>query len=88
MRHHFGVIKQTRLRPDIAIRSTSTQQLIMVELTVPYENRMEEAHIYKREKYLNLIKELDGAGYKAMAMSVEDGVRGYIIMVISLRPSE
>ena len=36
--------------------------------------RVEEAHIYKREKYLNLIKELEDAGYKA----VEVGARGFI----------
>ena len=29
---HPGIIKETRLRPD----SSSTQQLIMVEFTVPY----------------------------------------------------
>ncbi|KAK3735731.1 hypothetical protein RRG08_024527 [Elysia crispata] len=52
------IIKETRLRPDIVIHSASMQQLIMVELIVPYENRIEEAHIYKREKYLNLTKEL------------------------------
>ena len=48
----------------------------MVELTVPYENRMEEAHIYKREKYMNLTKELENASYKAVVMSVEVGARG------------
>ena len=51
---HPSIIKEIRLRPDIVIHSASTQQLIIVELTVPYENRMEEAHIYKREKYMNL----------------------------------
>ena len=50
------IIKDTRLRPDIVIHSSSTQQRFMVELTVPCENRMEEAHTYKREKYLNLAK--------------------------------
>ena len=30
----------------------------MVDLTVPYESRMEEAHKCKIEKYLNLTKEL------------------------------
>ncbi|KAK3753533.1 hypothetical protein RRG08_016548 [Elysia crispata] len=67
---HPSIIKETRLRPDIVIHSASTQQLIMVELTVPY--RMEEAHIYKREKYMNLTKELENAGYKAVVMPVED----------------
>ena len=59
------------------IHSASTQQLIMVELTVPYENRMEEAHIYKREKYLNLTKELENVGYIAVVMPVEVGAREF-----------
>ena len=32
---------------------------------------MDEAHIYKREKYLNMTKELEDAGYKAVVMPVE-----------------
>ncbi|KAK3756270.1 hypothetical protein RRG08_066386 [Elysia crispata] len=32
----------------------------------------EEAHIHKREKYMNLTKELENAGYKAVVMPVED----------------
>ena len=74
---HTSIIKETRLRPDIVINSTSTQQLIMVELTVPYESRMEEANTYKREKYLNLTKELRDAGYKAVVLPVEVGARGF-----------
>ena len=53
---HPSIIKETRLRPDIVIHSAFKQQLIMVELIVPYENGMEEAHIYKIEKYLQSIK--------------------------------
>ena len=75
---HPSIIKETRLRPDIVIHSASTQQLIMVELTVPYENRMEEAHIYKREKYTNLTKELENASYKVVVKPVEVGARGFI----------
>ena len=71
---HPSIIKETRLRPDIVIHSSSTQQIIMMELTVPYESRLEEAHTYKRETYLNLTKELRDAGYKA----VEVGARGFI----------
>ena len=40
--------------------------MIVVELTILYENRMEEAHIYEREKFLNLTKDLEGAGYKSV----------------------
>ncbi|GFO02696.1 reverse transcriptase [Plakobranchus ocellatus] len=38
----------------ILIHSASTQQIIMVELTVLYESRMEEAHAFKEGKYLDL----------------------------------
>ncbi|KAK3703028.1 hypothetical protein RRG08_018419 [Elysia crispata] len=41
------------------LKTGFTQKLIIVELTVPYENRMEEAHISKGQKYLNLTKELE-----------------------------
>ena len=74
---HPSIINVTRLRPDIVIHSSSTQQLIMVKLTVPYENRMEEAHTYKRERYLNLTKELRDPGYKAVVMLVDIGARGF-----------
>ena len=64
--------------PDIVIHLSSTQQLIMAELTVPYESRMEEAHTCKREKYLNLTKELRNTGYRAVIMLVEVGDRGFV----------
>ena len=50
---HPSIITEIRLRPDIEIHSFSTLQLIMVELTAPYESRMVQAHSYKGEKYLN-----------------------------------
>ena len=33
---------------------------------------------YKREKYMNLTKELENAGYKAVVMPVEVGARGFV----------
>ncbi|GFO07700.1 reverse transcriptase [Plakobranchus ocellatus] len=75
---HPDVIRKTALRPDIVIHSASTQQIIMVELTVPYENKMEEAHAFKEGKYLDLTKELKKDGYKAKVMPVEIGARGFV----------
>ena len=60
------------------IHSTSTIQLIMMEITVPHENRMEKYHIHIGEKYLNLTKELGQVGYKAVTMQVEVGATGFI----------
>ncbi|RUS80559.1 hypothetical protein EGW08_011699 [Elysia chlorotica] len=46
--------------------------------------RKEEVHVYKREKHLNLTKELRDAGYKAVVMAVEIGARGFRNLVASL----
>ncbi|GFN88999.1 polyprotein [Plakobranchus ocellatus] len=75
---HPGVIRKTALRPDIVIHSASTQQIIMVELTVPYESRMEEARAFKEGKYLDLTKELKKNSYEANVMPVEIGGRGFV----------
>ncbi|GFO43724.1 hypothetical protein PoB_007022900 [Plakobranchus ocellatus] len=75
---HPGVIRKTALRPGIVILSVSTQQIIMVELTVPYESRMEEAHAFKEGKYLDLTKELKKDGYEAKVIPVEIGARGFV----------
>ncbi|GFO11467.1 reverse transcriptase [Plakobranchus ocellatus] len=75
---HPDVIRKTALRPDIVIHSASTQQIIMVELTVPYESRMEENHAFKEGKYLDLTKELKKDGYEAKVMPVEIGARGFV----------
>ena len=72
------IIKETKLRPDIVIHSASTKQIIMVELTVPYESRMEEANTYKRAKYSDLTRELEKSGYSARVMPVEIGARGFV----------
>ena len=50
----------------------------MMDLTVPYKSRTEEAHTYKRGKYLYLNKKLRDAVYKAMVMPVEVGARGFM----------
>ncbi|GFN82030.1 polyprotein [Plakobranchus ocellatus] len=75
---HPDVIRKTASRPGIVIHSASTQQIIMVELTVPYESRMEEAHAFKDGKYLDLTKELKKDGYEVKVMPVEIGARGFV----------
>ncbi|GFO11963.1 reverse transcriptase [Plakobranchus ocellatus] len=75
---HPDVIRKTALRPAIVIHSASTQQIIMVELTVTYESRMEEAHAIKEGKYLDLPKVLKKDGYEAKVMPVEIGARGFV----------
>ena len=39
---------------------------------------MENSHIYKREKYMSLTKELGDASHKALEMPVMVGVTGFM----------
>ncbi len=41
----------TSLRPDIVLWSQATMQVALIELTVPWEERIEEAHERKLGKY-------------------------------------
>ena len=47
-------IVETGLRPDIVLLSRSMKQLVLIELTVPWEERTEEAH-EKRDLNLNCL---------------------------------
>lgn len=42
-------------RPDIVLWSKGTKQVVLIELTVPWEERMEEAYERKLKKYQALI---------------------------------
>ena len=75
---HPEIISKSGMRPDIVIHSQSTKQVIMIELTVPYESRMEEAQMYKTEKYADLASSLKSEGYQAKVLATEIGARGFI----------
>ncbi|XP_076844394.1 uncharacterized protein LOC143489330 [Brachyhypopomus gauderio] len=70
-------ITATALRPDMVLISESTKQVVLVELTVPWEDRMEEANERKRAKYAELVSECRSKGWKARCEPVEVGCRGF-----------
>ena len=70
-------IVATRLRPDIVISSESRKTVIVVELTVPWEDRLEEAHELKKTKYEGLMQEARANGWTAHIFPVEVGCRGF-----------
>ncbi|XP_041934289.1 LOW QUALITY PROTEIN: uncharacterized protein LOC121697073, partial [Alosa sapidissima] len=70
-------ITTTRLRPDMIIVSDSTKQLIILELTVPWEERMEEANERKRAKYQELVEECRSQGWRTYCEALEVGCRGF-----------
>ncbi|XP_056127556.1 uncharacterized protein LOC130105540 [Rhinichthys klamathensis goyatoka] len=70
-------IAVTSLRPDMVLMSAASKQVVLLELTVPWEDRMEEAQERKRAKYADLVAECRRNGWKARCEPVEVGCRGF-----------
>ena len=57
--------------------SETELQVAMLELTVPWEERVEKAHHLKMSKYTSLQEESVRKGWKTWVMPVEMGCRGF-----------
>ena len=75
---HSEIISKSGMRPDIVLHSPSTKKVILIELSVPYESRMEEAHTYKTEKYASLASSLREQGFQTRVLPIEVGERGFV----------
>ena len=73
----FPEIVPTTLRPDIVLSSKGTKKVIVIELTVPWEERCAEAHERKKAKYEDLLAECRQQGWSTWSFPVEVGVRGF-----------
>nr|XP_022314167.1 uncharacterized protein LOC111118822 [Crassostrea virginica] len=71
-------IAVTNKRPDIVIWSAKTKQAVLLELTVPWEERIEEAYERKNLKYQELVKNCQENGWKIWFFAVEVGCRGFV----------
>ncbi|GFR61564.1 reverse transcriptase [Elysia marginata] len=52
----------------------------MVELTVLYKSRMEQASAYKKSKYLDLTTQLGESGYRAKIVPIQIGAIGFVVL--------
>ena len=50
---------------------------MLIELTVPYEERVDEAHERKRLKYQELVEQCQDKEWKTWCFPVEVGCRGF-----------
>ena len=71
-------ISVTRQRPDIVIISRQSKRCIILELTVPWEERIEEAYERKAAKYEELVNNCKENGWKTWCFPFEIGCRGFI----------
>nr|XP_034331688.1 uncharacterized protein LOC117690947 [Crassostrea gigas] len=71
-------VASTNKRPDIAIWSLASRQVIVVELTVPWEERMEDAYERKMGKYQVLVADCQERGWRVWCFPVEVGTLGFV----------
>src|SRR5277367_3421982 len=67
----------TALRPEMVLVEYSKKMVMMVELTVPWEDRMMEANVRKSSKYEELRQECEDTGWKARCYAIEVGCHGF-----------
>jgi len=73
----FPDIVHTTQRPDIVIWSPKDKKLVMIELTVPWETRCDEAYERKMGKYTELQEQCRQRGWSAWLFPVKIGCRGF-----------
>ena len=68
----------TNLKPDVILIDRDAMEMIIIEISVPFEDNIEKAHSYKSTKYNTLICDLENEGLKVNYFAIEIGSRGYI----------
>ena len=53
------------------------KQVVLIVLTVPWEERIEEAHEQKLKKYQSIILESQQNGWRVWNLPIEVGCRGF-----------
>ena len=71
-------IATTTLRPDLVLWSPSLKKVYIIELTVPWEDRVDEAYERKHLRYAELAAEAQHRGWNAEVRPVEVGCRGFV----------
>ena len=67
----------TTQRPDIFIVNESSREVIVFELTCPWDSNITRSHVFKQEKYGPLVADLS-RHFKTYHFSIEVSVRGQI----------
>ena len=67
----------TNLRPDIFIVNDTSREVILFELTCPWDANIDRSHTFKEDKYAPLIADISRS-YKIFNFSIEISVRGQV----------
>ena len=53
-----GLLRDSGRRPDVVLASSSSDAFILIELTVPWEDRIEASNVLKTEKYYMFLTQI------------------------------
>ena len=67
----------TNLKPDVFIVNEVSREVVIFELTCPWDTNVERSHVFKEEKYASLVTDLS-RNFSVFQFSVEISVRGQI----------
>ncbi|XP_078586276.1 uncharacterized protein LOC144868177 [Branchiostoma floridae x Branchiostoma japonicum] len=67
----------TQLRPDLVLWSEDQKSVLIIELTVPWEENIQEAYERKKLKYEELADQCKQQGWRSRVYPVEVGTRGF-----------
>ena len=76
-------IASTNLRPNMVLWSPSRRSVYVIELTVPWENSVEEA--YEKLRYTELAEDASQRGWSAKVCPVEIECRGFVASNSTIR---
>ena len=74
----------TTHRPDMVLISKNNKKMVVVELTVPMECRVEVSNELKKKRYADLEEAVKPQGWKATVWAVEVGCRGFPAMSMAM----
>ena len=71
-------ILATQQRPDLVLVNRVSKSIIIIELTISFEQNIRNAHDRKANKYSSLVMDLQEQSYDAKLFCIEIGSRGLI----------
>ena len=69
----------TNLCPDICVFREQLKEILIFELSVPFETNVEKMHEYKSRKYCPLVNDIEENGFTVSLIPLEVGSRGRFI---------
>ena len=71
-------ITPTQQKPDICHIDNENKTITIIELTIPFETNIDNAHQRKQDRYASLTHDITATGWKCNLLCIEIGSRGLI----------